>query len=175
MEKSNHKLSCILQTNTKLHEINAMPVWLTELISTLTSPGFTAITNLTGVLAFVLTIFVFFSVRQISSHYGALIRLPELKASLAAQASRIGELLSDFENERDSASLELAKLLPMLASVKKRMAFSQRHTVNSLIEDVKSCQRTTAFTSNQVRQIFNHLHTLVAELEQWENDIRWRS
>lgn len=143
-----------------------MPVWLTELIATLTSSGFTAITNLTGVLAFVLTIFVFFSVRQISSHYGALIRLPELKTSLLSQASKISDLLSDFENGRNSISLELAKLSPMLASVEKRLGFGQRHTVKVLIKDVKSCRGATKFTPDEIRQIFNHLHTLVAELEQ---------
>ena len=152
-----------------------MPAWLTELIATLTSPGFTAITNLTGVLAFVLTIFVYFSLRQISSHYGALIRLPELKTSLLSQASRISDLLGDFENRRDNISLELAKLLPMLVSVEKRLGFGQRYTVKVLIKDVKSCRGTTKFTLDQIRQIFNHLHTLVAELQQWENDIRWRS
>ena len=152
-----------------------MPAWLTELIVTLTSPGFTAITNLTGVFAFVLTIFVFFSVRKISNHYGKLIRLPELKTSLLNQASKISDLLSNFENRQDSISLELAKLSPMLASVEKRLGFGQRHTVKVLIKDVKSCRGTTKFTLDQVRQIFNHLHTLVAELEQWENDVRWRS
>ncbi len=151
-----------------------MPVWLTESIATLTSPGFTAITNLTGVLAFVLTIFVFFNVRQISGRYGKLIRLPELRTSLLNHASKIGDHLSDFENRRDSISLELAKLSPTLASVQRKLEFGQRHTAKALIKDVKSCRGTTMFTQDQIRQVFNHLHALADELEQWENDIRWR-
>ncbi len=151
-----------------------MPNWLTALITELTSPGFTALANLFGVLAFVFTILVYFNVRQISNHYGALIRLPELRTSLLTHASKIGDFLSDFENGRDNISLEFAKLLPMLLSVKKRLGISQRHTVNALIKDVNNCRKNSNFAENQIRQVFNHLHTLVTELEQWESDIRWR-
>lgn len=147
--------------------------WLNGMIPTLVSPTFTAIVNVISIIGFVITIFVMVGVRQIKGHYTSRIRVPELRNQLVAHASKIGDFLNDYSNNRNSISLEMAATEPVLRAIKKRLSWSERGKINEALKKINKLQKEPSQSEKDVRLIYNILHGLSSELEQWENDKKW--
>jgi predicted ferric reductase len=79
-------------------------------INYLLSPSFTAFVNLLALLGFIVTVYVGFGIRKIKTHYAAKIRVPELKAQLQIHVSILSELLNDYQNNKNSIAIEIARL-----------------------------------------------------------------
>lgn len=146
--------------------------WFKELTPILVSNTFTAIVNVLSMLGFVITIYVMFGVRQIKGHYTSRIRVPELKSQLINLASQLGALLNDYQNNKNQIEIEMARIEPVLRAIKKRLGWTERDKVNEALK-ILVVQQNHATSEDQIRIIYNLLHGINAELEQWENDKRW--
>jgi len=149
-----------------------MPEWVQDIVVFLKSDMIGAFANITGIAGFFITIFVMKTVSQIRSHYTSLVRLPELRSRLQEQASVLGDLLNDFLENEKKIALELAKTLPILNSINKRLNRSEKGTIRSAMKTIKA-HGSTALSEKEVRHIYNSLHTINGELEQWEFDKKW--
>jgi len=150
-----------------------MPEWLNTMVPDLVSNKFTAIVNVISVIGFIITIFVMIGVRQIRGQYTSRIRVPELRMRLVKHASQIGELLNDYSNNKDYISLEMANTEPVLQAIKKRLGWSERNKVKEAINRVNKLQTKLTSNEGEVRLIYNLLHGISSELEQWEIDQNW--
>jgi hypothetical protein len=147
--------------------------WCISMTSYFVSDDFTAIVNVISVIGFFITIFVWISVYQIKSQYTSRIRVPELKGKLVAHTSQIGEFLNDYTNNKNQILLELSTIEPILKAIKKRLGWNERSKVNETIKMVNKLQKNFASNEEEVRLIYNHLHGINSELEQWEIDKNW--
>lgn len=149
-----------------------MPEWFIAIAPNLTSNTFTAIVNVLSVLGFAITIYVMIGVKQIKGHYTSRIRVPELKIQLIDLASQLGKLLNDYQSNRNQIECEMARIEPVLKAIKKRLGWTERGKVNEALKKLNEQQKRTG-SEVQVRMIYNLLHGIHAELEQWEIDKRW--
>lgn len=149
-----------------------MPEWFKAIEPSLVSSTFTAIVNVLSLLGFAITIYVMIGVRQIKGHYTSRIRVPELKAQLVSLASQLGALLNDYLNNKNQIELEMEKIAPVLKAIKKRLGWTERNKVNETLKKLNEQKNHTSGEA-QVRLIYNLLHGINAELEQWENDKKW--
>lgn len=149
-----------------------MPEWFTAIEPDLISNTFTAIVNVLSVIGFVITIFVMLGVRQIKGHYTSRIRVPELKDKVVSLASQLGTLLNDYKNNKNHIELEIARIGPVLKAIKKRLSWTERNKVNETLKLLKK-HESYGCNEERTRTIYNLLHGISAELEQWENDKKW--
>jgi len=149
-----------------------MPEWFKAIVPSLISSEFTAIVNVLSVIGFVITIIVMVGVRQIKGHYTSRIRVPELKLQLVNLASQLGTLLNDYLNNKDFIEVEIARVEPVLKAIKKRLGLTERDKVNEALKSLRQLERHGS-NEARVRAIYNRLHGINAELEQWENDKKW--
>ena len=147
--------------------------WYMSMTPYFVSDNFTAIVNVISVIGFFITIFVWLSVRQIKSQYTSRIRVPELKEKLVAHTSKIGEFLNDYTNNKNQILLELSTIEPILNAIKKRLGWTERSKVNETIKMVNKIQKNFTGNEEEIRLIYNHLHGINSELEQWEIDKNW--
>lgn len=101
--------------------------------------------------------------------------MPELRKNLILQTSIIGELLNDFTNNVPNLSVEMAKTEPILQAIKKRLKLGEKGKVNEALKLIKNLKTKTNSSVNEddVRAIFNSLHGINSEIEQWEKDKEW--
>jgi hypothetical protein len=145
---------------------------LTSVVVFFTNPGTTALANAVGILGFVITLYVAFGVRKIQRQYASRVRLPELRSALQQHASDIGDALGSFSSRQDFILLELNRALPLLEAVHRRLKWGERARVKELLVRVKKTNAMNV-TQADARGIFNLLHALIGELEEWERDARW--
>lgn len=150
-----------------------MPEWFNTMVPDLVSNKFTAIVNVISVIGFIITIFVIIGVRQIKGQYTSRIRVPKLRLHLVNHASRIGEFLNDYSNNKNQISLEMANTEPVLQAIKKRLGWTERSKVKEAIKKIHEQQNKLALSEAEVRLIYNLLHGINSELEQWEIDKEW--
>lgn len=149
-----------------------MPEWFKAIEPDLISTTFTAIVNVLSVIGFVITIFVMLGVRQIKGQYTSRIRVPELKGEVSNLASQLGTLLNDYKNNKNHIELAIARIGPVLKAIKKRLGWTERNKVNEALRLLKK-HESYGCNEDRIRTIYNILHGINAELEQWENDKKW--
>lgn len=151
-----------------------MSKWFNSIVPDLVSGEFTAIVNIVSIIGFFITVFVMINVRQIKGQYTSRIRVPELRVNLEEHTSKIGDLLNDYSNNKHNISLELTRTEPVLQAIKKRLGWTERSKVKESIKIIKIIQKTKPISSeDDFRNIYDRLHGINSELEQWENDMKW--
>jgi hypothetical protein len=139
----------------------------------LTSPFVTAIVNVLSVLGFGVTIYVMFGVRQIKNNYTSRIRVPELRMKLGEYISSIGGFLNDYANNKNKISPQLEQTKSVLKAIKKRLGRVEAKKINEVLVLMNNLQINLTNQEVHVREIYDRLHGIIEELEQWENDMKW--
>jgi chromosome segregation ATPase len=139
----------------------------------LTSPSITAIVNVLSVLGFGVTICVMFAVRQIKNNYTSRIRVPELRIKLGEHISSIGELLNDYANNKNKIAPRMEQIESVLKAIKKRLARPAVVKIQEVLSLMRNLNNEQVTDEAVIREIYNKLHGVSAELEQWENDMKW--
>lgn len=139
----------------------------------LTSSFVTAIVNVLSVLGFGVTIYVMFGVRQIKNNYTSRIRVPELRVKLGEYISNIGDFLNDYANNTNQIAPQLEQTESVLKAIKKRLGRVEAKKIQEVLVLMNNLQINLTGQEDQVRNIYNRLHGVNAELEQWENDMKW--
>jgi hypothetical protein len=150
-----------------------MSEWINAATTYLTQNTTTAVVNVMSILGFFITVYVMIQIRQIKEYYTARIRLPELRNLLQQYASNLGGFLNDYSNNKNMIILEISKTEPVLQAIKKRLGWSERKRVKEAIKIINDHQNGHNFDEERVRLLYNSLHGISVELEQWENDKRW--
>lgn len=139
----------------------------------LTSSFVTAIVNVLSVLGFGVTIYVMFGVRQIKNNYTSRIRVPELRLKLIELISGIGDLLNDYANNTNQIAPQMEQTESVLKAIKKRLGRAEAKKIQQVLLLMSKLQNNLTGEEVQVRNIYNRLHGVSTELEQWENDMKW--
>jgi Fe-S-cluster formation regulator IscX/YfhJ len=133
-----------------------------------TTNSFTAFVNFLSVLGFIVTVYVGFGVRKIKNQFVAKVRVPELKSQLNLHVSTLSGYLNDYKNNSNAIDIEIARIEPVLQAIKKRFKWSETVKIKQTLKLLKNRRNVDG-----TRDIFNSLHGVIAELEQWENDKKW--
>jgi hypothetical protein len=139
----------------------------------LTSTPVTATVNVLSVLGFGVTIYVMFGVRQIKNNYTSRIRVPELRLKLGEHISNIGGFLNDYANNTNQIAPQLEQTESVLKAIKKRLGRVEAKKIQEVLVLMNNLQSNLKGQEEPVRNIYNRLHGVNAELEQWENDMKW--
>lgn len=73
--------------------------------------------------------------------------------------------LNDYKNNSNAIDIEIARIEPVLQAIKKRLKWSETVKIKQTLKLLKNRRNV-----DETRDIFNSLHGVIAELEQWEND-----
>jgi hypothetical protein len=79
-------------------------------------------------------------------------------------------LLNDYQNNKNSIAIEIARLEPVAYALKKRLKWSERNKINQVTNMLKNRRNHMENHEGGVREFFNLLHGLISELDQWESD-----
>lgn len=140
------------------------------------------ILNISGgicsIIGLVITIFVLITVKNIRTQYLFTARIPDLKKSLAVQASKIIELLNDYQNNIDGIVLELAKTEPILNSLIKTLGRRNRASTKNLVRLVKEYRKkvrdnTSTSLARDAYDIYTEMHTILGEINERTKDAKW--
>lgn len=158
----------------------------------LNSKAGTALGTLSSVISLVLTIFVFFNIRNIRSFYVFTARVPQLSEDIAAKSSLLNDQLNTFEGMTVKLRTLLAEVEVLLVSLSKNVDGSLKKQVLMLLKKVEAMDvsRKSVFTRllssyfddkakdiNSQKQILEDihvsLHKISAACRAKYEDARW--
>jgi hypothetical protein len=130
------------------------------------------IAGLASILGLILTIFVFFNVRNIQNYYKKRIRLPQLLSKIGLNTNNITEYLNDYSGNINSILVELGKTESNLKTLNKNCNQNIKSECNRVIKNIK---RTTIkdVTEEKIRSIHVSLHKIIESTINFQEDLNW--
>lgn len=131
-----------------------------------------AIASIFGLL---LTGWVAFQVKKISSFYVAKVRLPTLLSDLESTTSQLSEHLNDLEQFGPAVHATLRRLEAVLKSIRSKVSGDVKSTTKQLITDVEEYFATAGdhIQESDIREIYSTAIGLHQEVTDYQRDKEW--
>jgi DNA repair ATPase RecN len=134
--------------------------------------------DISSILGFIITCFVFFVVRNIRAYYNLIGRVPNLKRELEKRASQLIDLKKDYSNNIREIDLELAKAEPILVRLKRKLGRKNNSATKSVIQLVKAYRKrvknnTASALVEDVTTIYTEMQKVIVEISELKKDIEW--
>jgi hypothetical protein len=126
--------------------------------------------NIASIISLVMTIFIFFSVKNIKEHFIARIRLPGLNKTLKDHSKKINSYLSDFDNNERVIKTEIKCFESTLKNLKSKVPGKNRKEIKQVLRKIKKV--TNPITNDEAWEIYNDLLATILTVENILKDIR---
>ena len=134
---------------------------------------FVAVVNITSLVGFIITLWVFVEIRRIRSHYVFKGRVPQHTKKLKRSASKIADYMNDFEDMLPQIKLELVSIEVELESLAKKLDRRSRQSINELLKRIRLCVGDRSKSISDLRGIYRDLHRVIARVEELQKDLNW--
>ncbi len=142
-------------------------IWLYERLSDLGSVA--------SILGLVITLVVFYRIRKLETHFLFTARIPEYIRQFHEHVLKIAELLQNFDRSSRDIRVELALCEANLKSLKPKLHGEARKSVMKLTRlIIKQRESVTRQSAEQIEKIYEELIRVTRELENLQEDERWR-
>jgi hypothetical protein len=132
------------------------------------------IAGLTSIIGFVLTIFVFFNVRNIRNYYKKRIRLPQLLEKILQNTKTISEYLNDFPGNSNFIAIELGKTESNLKTLQQHCNQYIKSECKKVIKEIKGTTKKE-ITEDKIRLIHVALHKIIESTNNFQEDLNWEN
>lgn len=136
----------------------------------LTLPNIGSVASIVGIG---LSVYVIYNVREIRKSYLFTAWAAALLKSLRTRSSNIKELLDEFATSIDKIEAELARCMPILDSLKRKVTRSERKSISEALRLI-SANKTLSDGSRQVVwDIFKELLKVEEAVSNLQKDKQW--
>lgn len=134
--------------------------------------------DISSIVGLIITIFVFWTVRNIRTYYNLIGRVPDLKKKLEERASKIIALNNDYLNNIVDIDLELAKTEPILVRLKNKLGGKSNSSTKNVIRLVRDYRKrvrnkTALALGEKVTSIYTEMQKVIVEINELNEDIKW--
>lgn len=120
---------------------------------------FDLVSNVASILGFIISVYLIFSIRKIHNHFLFKARFPQLKDKLIEMASRLIDLLQDFEKNKLSIKHNLRLIDTILKNLQKKVHGDSKRTILNLRTEINRYMSTDTIYN----KIFNSYKPLIYE------------
>jgi hypothetical protein len=183
--RSNDRLQTMLGSarsdNTSLKSISHQPMMLWQatpdvsthsaLAELWNSVPWSAMADALSIIGFFLTVKVLWDVRHLQNFYLFKARVPELTDRIGVVASRISELLNDYDGSTAEIQVVLAELEVVLNSLQKKTSSRAKAAAKESIKQIRNYAKQPDET--KLRGIYVELRKLGIEVSEIRQDAEW--
>lgn len=134
---------------------------------------FSNVGNGASILGIGLSLYVIYNVREIRKSYLFTARAPALLRSLHARSSNINDLRKEFLPSIEMIEAELARCLPILESLKRKVGRQERKSISEVIKLITANKTLSAGSKNEVRDIYKELIKVEEAMRNLHKDKQW--
>jgi hypothetical protein len=142
-----------------------------DILQFLASDYMTATANVLEVVGFILTIFVFRSLRKLTSYYVFALRTPKSIDKLTKHNKNIGTYLNDFEGNKFPIDRELAEIEVILKSILAKLNRNQKIPVNEALELIVTYHNLR--NRDNINKVHLSVFKVVTSLKETQEDMKW--
>jgi hypothetical protein len=142
--------------------------WLDSILT------FANVASMASIAGFLVSLFVYLTVRNIRREFLFRARLPMLHKSLQKHASQLSRYLQDYDNYRDFIDEELSLAEVNVASLHNKARGPLRKNLGGLTADIKEYRnRKTPNSKSDLRSIYLKLNMRIQEITNLRADEQW--
>lgn len=131
-----------------------------------------AFVNILSILGFLITIWIFFDVRNIKNYYIFRVRVPQHVKKLGSHLSKVAELMNDYDGMSPQIDIELVQIEVELESLKRKLDRKNAQPIKQLIAEVRMYSKDNKNLS-YLRVIYLNLLKSIKRIEGLQEDLRW--
>lgn len=131
------------------------------------------IASVASILGIGLSLYLIYNVREIRKSYLFTARAPALLRSLHARSSNINDLLKKFATSIEKIEAELARCLPILESLKKKVGRQERKSISEVVQLITANKTLSAGSKNAVAEIYKELLKVEEAMRNLHKDKQW--
>jgi hypothetical protein len=129
--------------------------------------------SVASILGIGLSLYVIYNVREIRKSYLFTARAPALLRSLHARSSNINDLRKEFATSIDEIEAELARCLPILESLKRKVGRQERKSISEVVQLITANKTLSAGSKNAVSDIYRELIKVEEAMRNLHKDKQW--
>ena len=129
--------------------------------------------SVASILGIGLSLYVIYNVREIRKSYLFTARAPALLKSLRNHSSNVNDLLKDFETSVEEIEAELARCLPILESLKRKVDRHERKSISEVVQLISANKTLSVGSKNTVRDIYKELLKVEEAMRNLHKDKQW--
>ena len=120
-----------------------------------------------------LSVYVIYNVREIRKSYLFTARAAALLKRLRTRSSNIKELLDEFETSIDKIEAELARCMPVLDSLKRKVTRNERKPISEALRLISANKTLSDGSRQAVWDIFKELLKVEEAVTNLQKDKQW--
>ena len=129
--------------------------------------------NIASIIALLLTIVIFFNLRNIKRFYSFTARVPELLEKMGKHAGQISSYQQDFSNSSREIELELGKAEIVLKALKNKVSRGTKSSVKRVLKAIEYYGRTEK-DPDKLWTVYVEIQKLIEEFQELQSDSKWR-
>jgi hypothetical protein len=144
--------------------------WLQFLKRLLVGDILDVIANYLGIIGFVLTIYIAWSISKVRNRYIFRIKAPQFVKALGKQASILIDYANDFANNQAEICDEFARIDVRLKAMQGRMAGGAKKAVKDLRKLIKEYEREPV-NEGKFRLAYRGMQRVIEEAKEYQEDL----
>jgi hypothetical protein len=145
--------------------------WLSQFLKRLlTGDILDVIANYIGIIGFIFTIYIAWSISKVRNRYIFRIKAPQFVKVLGKQASILIEYANDFASNQAEIGDEFARIEVRLKAMQGRMTGGSKKAVKDLRKLIKEYEREPA-NEAKFRLAYRGMHRVIEEVKEYQEDL----